>query len=266
MSEAQSSDHCISLVGDSVAYGTVVYEVPNHGFAILRSTPLSVIMQDALNESDLGHLTVKDRTLSATFLSDLGKNPYRETRTYQALLEDACQYVVMMPWINDLSVEQAMNAHIDDLAALIETIQADSPSTEFFILNFYYGNPTDFAAQHAPGYHEANIMLVNVLMAQACLPRGRLGILSHVTCMDIAHLFHEMDNAHVVLETSQTELEATLYEPIPTQSEALFEAYWRNNPQGLVMGDGVHLNQQGKAILTEALINAIQPFIQSDPD
>jgi hypothetical protein len=72
--------------------------------------------------------------------------------------------------------------------------------------------------------------------------------------MPTAPLFEGLDNAHVVLGASREDVLNFIYEPIPPDVLPLFEVYWRDNPQGLVYGDGVHLNAFGKALLSEAIL------------
>lgn len=250
-------DDCISLVGDSVPHGEVVYSVPGHGFGILRAAPLSIPLQAALDEAQIP-LTVRDRSAPAAFLSDLGKNPYTQTEAYTALLQDLCRFTVVTPWINDLSIQREDNlpAHITDLVAFAEQLKTANPNGKVILLGFYDGQPSDFARQHAAGYQTENLAIINELLAEACRPRqalGRLGVL----CLPTAELFTLPDNAHVALAANRAEVEALLYEPIPADVLPFFEAYWRDNPDGLVYGDGVHLSEAGKAILVEMLVEAL---------
>jgi hypothetical protein len=72
-----------------------------------------------------------------------------------------------------------------------------------------------------------------------------------------------MDNTHVLLGATQEEVNDLLYEPIPADVAPFFETFWRDNPEGEVIGDGVHLSDVGKKILVQALIDH---FLSIDPD
>ncbi|MFP4321375.1 MAG: hypothetical protein ACLFTK_02880 [Anaerolineales bacterium] len=250
---------CISLVGDSVAHGTVVYVVPGHGFGVLRTTPLGDYLTQALNQRGLGYLAVHDRTSSAAFLSPEGRNPYRQMEAYALLLEDNCAFTIIMPWINDMSLERADNAarHLADLALFVAELRAAHPAGRVLVLGHYYGAPSDFAAQHAPGYQAANIARFNDALQAACNAEGALGQQAGVFCLPIADLFADMDNAHVVQGIDRAGLLAELVEPIPADVAPLFEAYWGDNPAGLVYGDGVHLNELGKQQLADMLVETL---------
>jgi hypothetical protein len=252
---------CVNVVGDSVPYGSVVYIVPGHGFGILRTTPFALVLEDAFAARGLWHLEVRDRSAEAAFLSEQGKNPYREIEAYDALLDDGCRLTVIMPWINDLSVEREGNAsaHLDDLVNLIADIRRFSEG-EIVVLGFYHGQPSDFAREHAPGYIPQNIDAFNEAIFAACEPDGPL---ADVTCMETDPLFAEMHNAHVLLGATQQEVEDLLYEPIPSDVAPFFEVFWRDNPDGEVIGDGVHLSDMGKRILAQRLVDE---FLSIDPD
>lgn len=260
-----SGENCISLIGDSVPHGEVVYIIPGHGFAILRMPPLSLILQEALNKRGLGYLEVRDRSSSAAFLSELGKNPYSETPECAALLEDRCRLTVIMPWVNDMSIprEDAAAAHIEDLAAFVERLGRHNNGNHVLVLGFYYGQPSDFAKEHAPGYFDENITAFNDALFAACEPEGALGDFSNVTCMETAPLFTDPDNTHVALGIGREALLAALYEPIPADVQPFFETYWRTHPNAEVYGDGVHLSETGKAILAQALVDE---FLRLEPN
>ena len=260
---AAETDACVSVIGDSVPYGSVVYIVPGHGFGILRTDPFALVLGEALAARGLGHLEMRDRSAEAAFLSEVGKNPYAEMDAYTNLLEDNCRFTVIMPWINDLSVEREdnANAHITDLTQLIEDIGSTDGDT--LVLGFYHGQPSDFAREHAPGYIAENIDAFNAALDDACAPDGAFADFENLTCMAVDPLFADAENAHVLLGATQAQVEELLYEPIPADVAPFFEVFWRDNPDGEVIGDGVHLSDLGKKILAQALVDA---FLSLEPD
>lgn len=257
-------ENCITLVGDSVPHGEVVYKIEGHAFVILRNTPLSVILQEHLHQNGLDYLSLHDRSANKAFLSTLGWFPYFETPEYQALLNDTCRFTVVMPWMNDLSVERPDNAsaYVEDLTAMVTDLHQRSPETKIIILGYYYGQRADFVSIYAPGHTAENITLFNDLIFDACQPEGRLGQIPHVFCMETASLFNDLKNRHVVIGGTRQEILSSLYEPIPEEVLPYFEVFWDQNPQGWIIGDGVHLSELGKNILADALI---QYLLMLDP-
>lgn len=258
-------ENCITLVGDSVPHGEVVYKIEGHAFVILRNTPLSIILQEHLRQNGLDYLTLHDRSANKAFLSTLGWFPYFETPEYQALLEDSCRFTVIMPWMNDLSVERPNNAsaYVDDLTALVTDLHQRSPETKIILLGYYYGQRADFVSIYAPGHTSENITLFNEFIFEACQPEGRLGQIPNVSCMETASLFTDLNNQHVVMGGTREDILSGLYEPIPEDVLPYFEVFWDQHPDGWIIGDGVHLSELGKNILADALI---QYFLSLEPD
>lgn len=245
------TENCLSLVGDSVAYGTVVYVIPAQGFGVLRTQPLSHVLSETLAKRGLEHLEIRDHSASAAFLSAEGKFPYQDMPQYQDLLRDRCRFTLIMPWVNDMSIERANNAarHIEELGDFIQLLESVNPDGKILVLGVYYGKPSDFAAQHAAGFTNDNITQRNQILFEACTQNRQF---ERVICLPTDDLFP--DSSHVVQGAKRDELETILYEPIPQAVQPLFEVFWRDNPNGEVFGDGVHLNEQGKMILSQALI------------
>jgi len=256
LTQPSPPENCLSVVGDSIPYGDVVYMVPGHGFGILRATPLSDVLQDFLPQYGLDDLEIRDRSASAAYLSDLGRFPYHQMDAYPALLNDHCRFTVIMPWANDMSIERdhAAAAHVDDLIALVEELQAANPQGQIIILGFYYAHRADFVEAYAPHYTDENVDLFNEALFAACERDQELGRYRQVSCMDTTRLFIGLDNQHVVLNDTQERVLSILYEEIPADVAPYFETFWRDNPNGLVIGDGVHLSEEGKVILAEAII------------
>lgn len=248
---------CITLAGDSIAHGDMVFLVPGHGFGVLRGVPLSVVMDGFLEQYGLSPYEIRDRSASAAFLSDLGRFPYSQTEDYEALLQDDCEAVVLGPWANDLSIDrdQAAAAHVQDLETFIADVQAVNPDTQFLVLGFYYAQRADFVERYSPGYTDENVALFNEALFEACTS-GALAT-EDITCLRTDTLYEGLDYQHVVRQTSQADVLAALYEDIPADVAPFFEVFWRDNPDGLVIGDGVHLNEPGKVILAEAIVKQL---------
>lgn len=252
-------DRCITLIGDSVPHGEVVYKIEGHAFVILRSKPLSVFLREALAENDITGLEVRDRSASAAFLSEQGAFPYFDMPEYEKMQQDACQFAIITPWVNDLSVDRPNNAdaHIVDLTRFVQDLHERSPQTHILVLGFYYGQRADFVAIYSPGHTDENITLFNETLLAACEPQGSLGEIAKVHCLETAPLFADMNNQHVVLGGTRDDILGGLYEPIPADVLPYFEVFWRDHPDGWILGDGVHLSPLGKTILAQALVEQI---------
>lgn len=252
-------ENCITLVGDSVPHGEVVYKIEGHAFVILRNTPLGVVLEEHLRRYGLDYLTVRDRSANKAFLSRLGWFPYFDTPEYQDLLGDQCRFTVIMPWINDLSVERPDKAqgYVADLTAFVQDLHQRSQETHILILGYYYGQRAEFVSIYAPGHTDENIAHFNTLIFAACKPDGGLGQIPNVSCMETASLFTGMNNQHVVIGGFREDILSGLYEPIPEDLLPYFEVFWHENPDGWIIGDGVHLSELGKNILADALIQQI---------
>lgn len=264
--ERPPEDRCISIVGDSVPAGEVVFLVPGHGFPVVKTRPISNVLQAVLNAHGLEHIEVRDRSVGASYLSEEGEIWYRETEAYAQLLNDRCRHIVIMPWVNDLIIvrDNRAEAHIEVLIRFVEDLIATSPDSHILVMGYYYGQPESFV----PGYDtgsvsEENIESFNQALAAACASDGPLGSLPSVNCMPTRNLFDEMETNHVVKEHTQIEFYAVVDGELSPDVASFFEVYWRENPEGLVYGDGMHLSEPGKVVLVDALLDKI---LEVDPD
>lgn len=257
---------CISVVGDSIPYGTVVFLVPGHGFPALRTEPLAITLERQLAQHGHGDIEVVDRSVPAANLSHEGKSPYQQFPQFTSLLRDNCRYIVMSGWNNDLNVirQEGVGAYISDLYHFARLIGLVNPDTEILMLSHYWGEPQEFVEGYGVGVTLANYEAHLVGFENACEPDGRLGRLGNVHCLMIPPIFAGLSPTEfVILQRSQATLETMLYEPIPEDLQGLFEVFWRENPESPIMGDGVHLSAFGKRLYAEAIIGAL---LQIAPD
>jgi hypothetical protein len=131
-------------------------------------------------------------------------------------------------------------------------------------MGYYYGRPAPFATGYGVGLTDENITRFNEAIFAACTARGRLAQMGTVTCMETDSLLANMGSAHVVTELTQAELNAILVEPLAAPDVGYFNVFWRDNPGGLVIGDGMHLSEAGKHVLIEALYRLMLE-IDSEP-
>ncbi|MCC7208681.1 MAG: hypothetical protein IT323_15345 [Anaerolineae bacterium] len=249
---------CISVVGDSVAAGEAVFEIPQTGFATVRSKPFSEALGEQFRALNLPVGPIHDRSAGAVALNSAKHPPYSESPAYDALLADECPYTVILPWVNDLSSglepAQAAPAYIEALQALIADLRQANPSGAILVLNYFPGAPAPFALSgHAPGFTADNVNAFNAALAEACssgvFPSG-------VKCMDVNPAFATVATAYVLGTMKLVDFNAALTGVISGQD--LLDYYATQTPDGALTGDGVHLSSLGKTLLAFAVIEELR--------
>lgn len=257
---------CVAVVGDSVAYGTLVFEVPGFGFFVARTRPLSAVLQDTLDTSGYD-LEVRDYSVRASYLAPDGSLVYATTDEYVALLEDGCRYVVINAFINDLTLRKLEagddaeftakeNAaeNVDVLADFIGALAFARADVQIALVAYYHGQPAAFVPEYAGDIIKIHVPAFNEAIFEACAEGGRFQKLAEVTCLDVDPVFAEMDNTHVVTDVGQSLFYAILVEPVTGQAGDAFRIYWEQNPTAVVHGDGMHLSEAGKAALVGVVL------------
>jgi lysophospholipase L1-like esterase len=181
-------------------------------------------------------------------------------------LADTCRYTLIMPWLNDISpevpIEQAAQRHVRALATLIANIRSANPYGYIVVLDYYQGAPSPFAARTwAYGFTARNVQIFNKAIAQAC-KEGALSGLPLVSCAPISPAFEGLGIAHVIGLMTREALERSLITPLLPQARAWLDSFYKEEPNGLLLGDGVHLSAAGK----EALARYLAELIQALPD
>lgn len=261
----EAERECVAVVGDSVAYGTLVFEVPGFGFFVARTSPLSTVLQKALDAADID-LDVRDYSVPASYLAPEGSLVYATTDEYMALLEDGCQYVVINAFINDLTLRKVGDGddaelkakenaqeNIDVLADFIGALAFARADVQIALVAYYHGQPAAFVPEYAGDIIDIHVPVFNEAIFEACKMGGRFQKLAEVTCLDVDPVFAEMDNTHVVTAVGQSLFYAILVEPVMAQAADAFRIYWEQNPGAVVHGDGMHLSEAGK----EALVGVV---------
>jgi lysophospholipase L1-like esterase len=257
---------CVALVGDSVTHGGVTYEVPRHGYIVGLTDPLNVYLNQRLAAIGRADLTALDRGASHTGISSGNHPSYFRTTQYAQLLADNCRYTLIMPWLNDISpelpIEQAAQRHVRALAALIADIRNANPYGYIVVLDYYQGATSPFAARTwAYGFTAQNVQIFNKAIAQAC-EEGALSDLPLVSCAPISPAFEGLGIAHVIGLTTREAFERSLISPLRAEARAWLNSFYEEEPNGLLLGDGVHLSIAGK----DALARYLAELIQALPD
>lgn len=257
--DVEESPDCISVVGDSVAYGTLVAMFEGQGFATIRTESISVALQTYLDEQQID-LEVRDRSVPASSIS-YADTPYQDTQAYQDLLEDRCAYVWILPWVNDLThgrTSVRAYEYIDALTHLSRKLSFLRPDVQIVVTGYYPMRAAAFTqSYYGNGASLQTVELFNTVLTEACADEGSLAVIGTVHCLSIFDLFSETEYSHVYDYLGQIDFTAILYEPIPNEAVSVVQTFWQVNPNGTARLDGVHLSAIGKITLIEAFVTGI---------
>ncbi|MFQ3534474.1 MAG: hypothetical protein SNJ58_01220 [Aggregatilineales bacterium] len=247
--QGSSAERCTSVVGDSVAQGDAVFEVSGIGFVSLRFAPVGAYLAAQFRaRGDVG-MRVFNRTAAATAISAPNHPSYFNTGAFAQLLADSCAYTVIVPFINDLTGGEA-GSYVAALGNLASQVAGRNPNGKILVANFYYGMPAPFALNFAGGFSNDRVAAFNAAIAAAC-SSGSLA-LPQVRCVDISAALGT-GMAHLVGNMTRAEVEAALVAPPSAEHGGMLDAFWSSNPDGVLVGDGVHLSSYGKSALATIL-------------
>jgi hypothetical protein len=74
-----------------------------------------------------------------------------------------------------------------------------------------------------------------------------------------------MGSTYVVGQMTRQQLEAELISGINAEETALLDRYTAANPNGPLIGDGVHLSTAGKTVLANYLVNLMRALPDLPP-
>lgn len=253
ISPTPTAQRCISVVGDSVAHGDAVFEIPGTGYFNAQLAPVSAFIQQLYTQRG-DSMKVYNRSVSAVGISSPRYPSYFGTVEYAQLLKDGCQYTVILAWLNDLSSDiettTAAYNHAQSLGSLVKAVLNATPSTTVIVLNYYNAVAAPFALNtFAPGFTPGNVGMFNQQMTTECIA----GVLKspRVRCVD-SNSFGI--GSFVMGTATMNDLLTILTQPVTAEAQALLNAYFGANPSGVVIGDGVHLSNAGKAQLASQLV------------
>ncbi len=260
---------CVDVVGDSVAHGGAVFELPSVGYVRAPLAPVSKFIEQKFRELGDKDTQAIDRSSSATGISSSNHPSYFDTPDFNALLNDRCKFSVIMPWINDLTSgtdpATAAQAHAEALVTLVKKLLERNPFGRILVLNYYQGTPTNFALLgFASGFTPSGVSTFNQQIGAACAGVA-LGSLAPVSCVDTTSAFVGMGTSFVVGSMTRDQLQAELVSEINADETALINYYLANNPNGMLIGDGVHLSTAGKTALAGYLVNLMRSLPDLKP-
>jgi hypothetical protein len=230
---------------------------------------MSKFIQDSYRVNGDNTMQVHDRSLSASGVSSPKHPSYFDSHEYGLVQKDRCKFTVIMPWINDLSsgIDPAAAAqnHIAALAKLTKKITDGNPYGRILLLNYYLGAPTAFALTgFASGFNAPGITTFNQQIGQACA-NGVFGKTTQVICVDSGTAFLSLGTMYVVGPMSWPQLQSELIAPINGEETAMINFYLGQNPNGMLIGDGVHLSTAGKSALAGYLVNMMRAMPDLKP-
>jgi hypothetical protein len=246
------------VVGDSVAHGDAVFEIPGVGYLQAQMTPVSSFIAFQYQQRGVANMDVRNRSSSAVGISS-GRHPsYFDTYEYAALLQDSCQYTVIIPWINDLSsgvdASAAAPAHVARLATLVQTVIGKNPNGKVLVVSYYQGAAASFALNSfASGFTAGNVAAFNGQISAACA--GGPLALPQVRCIDSDPAFGGMGLSYLVGPITKAEFDAAQITAANPDQANQVNFYFGSNPGGSLVGDGVHLSNAGKARLAAYLVD-----------
>ncbi|MDW8300752.1 MAG: SH3 domain-containing protein [Anaerolineae bacterium] len=249
--ERPPAQACVSVVGDSIAYGEVIFELSGVGFIHVKMAPFSFYMAQQLKLRNIDQ-PVTDRSYPGIGITSPRHKSYYDLPTYRDLLRDRCRFTVVLPWVNDLSSGidpvEAAPLHAENLADMARRLIENNPDGRILFVNYYYGAPAPFTLGMAGGFRPEAIRLFNEAMDRACR-EGALSRMRQVTCVDVENAFRGLGTTYVVQGMRRAEIEAVKTAPLSPEHQKMFDYYNSINPNGVMQGDGVHLSSLGKRVL-----------------
>src|SRR5260221_1655651 len=256
------TNNCVNVVGDSIAHGDAIFEFPDVGYAFVQLEPLAPYIDRSLSAAGIADTKAIDRSVSGTGISFASRSPYIQTKQYKAMIGDRCKFTIILPWVGDLSNSndpvQNVPAHATQLTNFVKELIKRNPYGRVLILNYYPGAPTPFAVNSfAKGFTPAGITQFNNAIAAAC-SSGDLSKAKQVTCVDSNIVLGSLGSSYVIGSITRQQLEADIQAPLDKNELDWLNAYTTAKPNGLLIGDGIHLNAAGKATMANYLVQIMQ--------
>lgn len=249
---AAIAPRCVSVVGDSVANGDAVFEIPGTGYVKAHMGAISAFIAYQFQQRGFPNVEVFNRSSPATGISAPNQPSFFTTPEYAQLLQDNCPFVVVTTWVNDLTGGDP-SAHAGALGTLVTGLAARNPSSRIFVMNYYMGSPAPFAAStFASGFTPDRVAAFNNQIAAACTNGSMTA--PQITCVDANTAVAGAGGNYLVGQMTKDAFDSGLVTPVTPEEQGMLDAFFGQNPGGLLLGDGVHLNSAGKAALAAYLV------------
>ncbi len=245
---------CVGIASDSNGYGHVTFQLgPDGDVGIVYVQPFWLILQDQLQAVGLGNLKVLDRSLSASGLTASEATNYLKSIPYGSLIRDRCRFDIVGPFLPDIAAGQAKpENYAYSLQLLVNGLVDKNPGGTIFVLKFYQTDRAEFTATNSGfGLTPERINAFNDKLTAMCSPDGSLGKLPQVICVDTQPVFEGMETPYILSLTTQDDYRALFYRT--TGFTPRIESFFRENPNGQLIGDGIHLSLAGRVRLMQHL-------------
>lgn len=252
---AESSPNpCVGIASDSNGYGHVTFQLgPDGDVGIIYVRPLWLILQDELRKVGLSDLKVIDRSLSAGGLTSSEETNYLKSIPYGNLTNDRCKFVIIGPFLPDVAAGKAQpEQYTGQLLRLVNGLLDKSPNSTLFVLNYYQTSRARFTEHNSGvGLTPERIRAFNDQIETTCHPDGSIGRYPQVLCADTQTFFEDMDTPYVLAETTRAQYDALVYRQ--TAFMARVDSFFQANPDGALIGDGIHLSLAGRERLMQRM-------------
>ncbi len=246
---------CVNIASDSNGFGHVTMQRPDtEQIAITYITPLREPLRVHLDNNGLDYLDIRDHSVSAAGVTIASSN-YLESGALTDLMGDRCKFTIVTPFYPDVAVNLSRPAdYVENLEFLLNDIARSSPAGRILVLNFYDTDRAAFTADNnGRGLYQERLDAFNAALAEACA--DRYTAIEQVHCIDIRGFFDDMPSPYVLDTLTLEDFQAAQYQS--TQFTPILEDYFEQNPDGTLIGDGIHLSLAGRDRLSERLAEVI---------
>jgi hypothetical protein len=249
--------NCVTIVGDSIAHGGVIFELPSVGYIEVQTAPFSTFIAEAYKRRGI-NTPAYDRSQAGIGISSPKHRSFFNLALYQSTLQDHCKVTVIMPWVNDLSsgrdAREAAPLHAAALSRLVHDLINNNPEGRILLVNYYPGAPAGFITAFAPGFNTKMIQAFNDQLSALC-STGLFSQLAEVSCIDANAIFAPMTNTYVVGPMTKDDMEKLIVSRLRPDQAKLVDAYTAEDAAKLLVSDGVHMSPAGKAALADYIVN-----------
>jgi hypothetical protein len=247
---------CVGLASDSNGFGHVTVQLPDSGaIGIVYITTYGTIMREQLDAFGLHNLQVTDRSLSASSLTATPATNYLASIPYGNLINDRCKYIMVGPFLPDVAAWKATPAmYSAQLQRLVNGLIENNPRAVIFVFTHYLSARADFTASNSGfGMVPERINAFTEQVKQACRPDGGLGLKPQVICVDTQAI---LDGTPYVFDRV-TRNEWNSIVARKSSFATRVQQYFEDTPDGVIIGDGIHLSYAGRVRLLGWLAETI---------
>jgi hypothetical protein len=251
---------CVGIASDSNGFGQVTFQLPpapNGQVGIIFVRPLDVVLRPELDALGLNDLAVTNRSLTAGSLTASERTNYLRSSPFASLIADRCKFNIVGPFIPDVAANSATpEQYLAGMVPLVRGLLDKNPQAVIFVLSHYYTARADFTAtNNGFGLTTDHIDAFNAKLMEECKPTGSLGRIPQVICIDTQSFFSDMGPLYLLTSATRDEFNALVYRP--TGFRPVVEQFFVEHPDGVLIGDGIHLSLAGRIRLMQRMAQII---------